>query len=128
MVDALAAGPDDLPSVRAALVGLDVERQRLEGELDAAKRRTAGGEAVLESVLDELLTSLGNVREVLGAGGSEERKTSGAELPQGDPNREDETTDRPGVVPHPPEFICHVGGGGRNRTSNTGLMRPLLCH
>jgi site-specific DNA recombinase len=76
LVDALAAGPEDLPPVRAALVGLDVERQRLEGELDAAKRRTAGGGAeALESVLDELLASLGNVREVLGAGEAEERRT-----------------------------------------------------
>lgn len=38
LLDVLAAGADDLPSVRTALVGLEREAHRLEGELARARR------------------------------------------------------------------------------------------
>ena len=37
-------------------------------------------------------------------------------------------TQRAGGAGAPLEPPAVVGGGGRTRTSDTGLMRPLLCH
>ena len=72
LVTALAAGSDDLPSVRAALVGL--ERERLETDLARAQERACPREDRREQVIADLVESLGNVRHVLEAGSAEERK------------------------------------------------------
>lgn len=73
LVTALAAGPDDLPSVRAALVELEPQRQRLEDQIREARMPRLGGER-REELIEALIESLGDVRQVLGAGGPEERK------------------------------------------------------
>ena len=74
LVDALAAGPEDLQPVRSALVRLDAERHRLERELDDTRRRESGGDQSPDAVIDGLVASLGDVREILAAGTPEERK------------------------------------------------------
>ncbi|PYM79958.1 MAG: hypothetical protein DME09_20385 [Candidatus Rokuibacteriota bacterium] len=74
LVDALAAGPEDLQPVRSALVRLDAERHRLERELDDARRQDSGGDQSPDAVLDGLVASLGNVHEALASGAPEERK------------------------------------------------------
>jgi len=75
LVEALASGPEDLPSVRAALASLETERARLEGELTRGRAKAApdatGG---LEEVVDRLLEVLHRVRDVLAAGTAEQRK------------------------------------------------------
>jgi septal ring factor EnvC (AmiA/AmiB activator) len=74
LIAALAAGSDDLPSVRGALAQLERDRERMERELvEAAKRATAGTDA-RDEVVAALLESLSNVREVLATGAPEERK------------------------------------------------------
>jgi hypothetical protein len=69
LVAALAAGPEDLPSVRATLAVLEGERVQLErGVREAATR------PVTDTLAAELIASLANVREVLDAGDPQERK------------------------------------------------------
>jgi hypothetical protein len=75
LVIALAAGSDDLPSVRSALVGLERERERLEQDLAHANERAARPyKDRPEQVIAALLESLGNIRHVLEAGSAEERR------------------------------------------------------
>jgi hypothetical protein len=74
LVAALAAGPEDLPSLRSALVALERERGRLADDLRAATARRPGG-AEREAIVTDLIASLGNVRAVLDEGTPEERKT-----------------------------------------------------
>jgi len=73
LVEALAAGPERLPSVRAALAGLERERERLERDLAAAQARGAMGGRP-DEIADELVAALGRFREVLSAGEPEEQK------------------------------------------------------
>lgn len=73
LVTALAAGTDDLPSVRTELAALERERERLEQELRASTAR-ASAAADREGLVTELIASLANVRDVLDAGEPEERK------------------------------------------------------
>jgi DNA invertase Pin-like site-specific DNA recombinase len=74
LVGALAAGTESLPSVRAALVGLEQERDRLGRELAAARARAQNGAAALDSIVDELVAAVERLRSVLDAGEPEERK------------------------------------------------------
>ena len=74
LVDALAAGPEDLQPARSALVRLDAERHRRERELDDARHQDSGGDQSPDAVLDGLVASLGNVHEALASGAPEERK------------------------------------------------------
>ncbi len=75
LVEALALGPDDLPSVRAALARLETERARLEGELTTIRAKAVSGVGQrLEDLLDALLRELHAVRDVLAAGAPEQRK------------------------------------------------------
>src|SRR5439155_12735510 len=73
LVATLAAGSEDLPSVRAALVDLKGERRGLEGQLAASVDRVATP-AHTEEIIDSLLDALGSVRDVLEAGDAEERR------------------------------------------------------
>ena len=75
LVTALAAGSDNLPSARPALVGLERERERLEQDLAHANERAARPHKDRpEQMIAALLESLGNIRHVLEAGSAEERK------------------------------------------------------
>ncbi len=74
LVTALAAGSDDLPSVRSALVELERERERLEKDLARAATRARPQVDRREQLIAEILESLANVRHVLEAGPAEERK------------------------------------------------------
>jgi hypothetical protein len=71
LVAALAAGPEDLPSVRATLAVLEGERVQLEGGVREAASRPVTDRAGL---VGEMIASLANVREVLDAGEPEERR------------------------------------------------------
>lgn len=73
LVGVLASGSEPMPSVRAALVGLERDRERLERELVAVQTREVTG-AGIEAVADELVTALTKVRDVLKEGEPEERK------------------------------------------------------
>jgi hypothetical protein len=75
LVDALAGGPEDLPSVRAALAGLERQRGRLEGQLAALarQRRQAEAESV-EATVDRLLEALADLRALLTVAEPEQRK------------------------------------------------------
>jgi DNA invertase Pin-like site-specific DNA recombinase len=73
LVDVAAAGSEDLPSVRAALVGLERERAGLEAEL-AETRARAGAPERSDAVAEALIESLSRSREILEAGDSEERR------------------------------------------------------
>ena len=59
--------------MRAALVGLERDRERVERELIAAQAREVTS-ADIEAVTGELVAALGKVRDVLEAGEPEERK------------------------------------------------------
>jgi hypothetical protein len=74
LVPVLASGADDLPSVRAALVGLERERERLEHDLARANERARPREDRRERVIADLVESLGDVRHVLETGSAEGRK------------------------------------------------------
>jgi hypothetical protein len=75
LVEALASGPEDLPSGRAALASLETERARLEGELTRARAKAApDGTRGLEEVVDKLREVLHRVRDMLAAGTAEQRK------------------------------------------------------
>ena len=73
LVSALAAGTEDLPSVRLALVALEREREGREAELAETTARAAGmGDP--EATVNALLESLSRSRDVLAAGDVEERR------------------------------------------------------
>src|SRR5262249_15788476 len=75
LVTALAAGTDDLRSVRAALVELERHREGIETDLaEAFKRVNARGEPRAD-VVATTIESLGSVRDLLASGSSEERKS-----------------------------------------------------
>ncbi len=75
LVDALASGGDNLPSVRTRLAELERERRSLEAELAQARSRTAGSTPnELEATVDALIEALQRFPEVLAAGEPEERK------------------------------------------------------
>src|SRR5712692_5546680 len=74
LVNALAEGDGDLPSVRVALTGLERQREALDRQLaDANESRAPDGQAV-EQIVQTLLESLDDMRSVLGNGGPEARK------------------------------------------------------
>ncbi len=73
LVQALAGGNDDLPSVRAALVDLEREAQRLERSLQAARARAGDAAAARIDAIAQALV-LGQVAGVLREGEPEERK------------------------------------------------------
>jgi alkanesulfonate monooxygenase SsuD/methylene tetrahydromethanopterin reductase-like flavin-dependent oxidoreductase (luciferase family) len=69
LVEVLASGPEDLPSVRGTVAALERERERLERDLDGVRvERRPGGQATLEGTVDQLLESLQSFRQVLQAG------------------------------------------------------------
>ena len=75
LVDALAAGSELMPSVRAAVVDLERERDRLERELIAAQARdVTTSPGAIDTAVNDLVAALANVRDVLEAGEPEERK------------------------------------------------------
>ena len=75
LVEALAAGTDDLPSVRAELARLELEREGLERGVQAARDRAVWVRSKdLAALADRLIDALGEFREVLKAGEPEERK------------------------------------------------------
>jgi hypothetical protein len=65
LVAALAAGTDDLPSVRAEIVALERERAQLERSLRQVASRPV---ADRDGLVTGLIASLANVREILDAG------------------------------------------------------------
>ena len=75
LVDALASGADNLPSVRTRLAELERERGSLEAELAQARCRTASSTPnELKTTVDTLIDALQRFPEVLAAGELEERK------------------------------------------------------
>jgi hypothetical protein len=75
LVTALAAGTDELPSLRSALASLERERARLERELAQSNdRRKLGGHG-RDQLVASLIEKLSGVRDVLTTGPAEERKT-----------------------------------------------------
>jgi hypothetical protein len=74
-VDALGAGPEDLPSVRTALARLERQRSRLEGQLAALaqQRRQPEAESV-EATVDRLLEALADLRALLTVAEPEQRR------------------------------------------------------
>jgi len=75
LVDALAAGPEDLPTVRRAVAALERERVRLEAQVVEARAavRPAGRQS-LQATVDGLLEALSRVGEILAAGTTEQRR------------------------------------------------------
>ena len=75
LVETLAAGPEDLPTVRRTLVTLERERARLKNQLDQA-RATPGGTGAdrLQGVVDDLLEGLSRLPAVLASGTVEQRR------------------------------------------------------
>jgi DNA invertase Pin-like site-specific DNA recombinase len=112
LVETLAAGTDQLPSVRAALVGLERERERLGHELAAARARGSYGSGRVEVIADELVSALNRLRDILNGGTSEERKAVVRAFLHG--ITIDKTTragDASVVSPAAPgRCTCHVGG------------------
>jgi hypothetical protein len=75
LVQALAGGTDELPSVRAALVDLERQAQRLERELQAARARAGdAAPAGVDAIAEALVHELSPVADVLREGEPEERK------------------------------------------------------
>lgn len=74
LVTALAAGTDDLPSVRTALTSLERERTALERELAQSTDRRNLNEQGREQLVITLIDRLAQVRDVLATGPAEERK------------------------------------------------------
>lgn len=76
LVDALAAGPEDLRSVRGALVELEREQDRLETAIAGARRAAAAAsdDATVDRTVGTLLERLHDFRRVLETGEPEERK------------------------------------------------------
>jgi len=76
LVEALAAGPEDLRSVRGALVELEREQDRLEAAIAGARRAAAAAsdDATFERTVGTLLETLHDFRQVLDTGEPEERK------------------------------------------------------
>jgi predicted site-specific integrase-resolvase len=63
LVDALAAGSEPMPSVRAAVVDLEHERDRLERELISAQARdVTTSPAAIDMAVNDLMVALANVR------------------------------------------------------------------
>ena len=63
-----------MPSVRAALVGLERERERLERDLAAPQARDVTSPGGIGGTVEELVAALAKLRDVLEAGEPEERK------------------------------------------------------
>ena len=72
-VEALTTGSEPMPSVRAALVGLERERERVERNLAAAQARDVTPTGI-EVIVHELGAALARLRDVLETGEPEERK------------------------------------------------------
>ena len=66
-MEALTAGSAPMPSVRAALVGLARERERLERDLAAAQARDVTPTGI-EMIVHELVAALARLRDVLETG------------------------------------------------------------
>jgi hypothetical protein len=75
LVDALAAGPDDLPSVRASLAGLERERAGLEDRLTWTRLTVRpAGHGDLQATAERMLEALHPLRALLDEGTVEERR------------------------------------------------------
>ena len=74
LVDALAGGSEDLPSVRARLGELERERRSIETEVGQARARAAACPEDLEATIDALIEALDRLPDVLATGEPEERK------------------------------------------------------
>ena len=77
LVDALAAGPDDLPTVRATLAGLERERTGFEDRTspDPPRLGAQTGPGGLQATAERLLEALHPLRALLALGTVEERRT-----------------------------------------------------
>ncbi len=73
LVEALAAGPDDLLSVRAALVALERERARLSRDL-ADTRARSGPRPATEAAVEATLAAPERLPEILATGDQEDRR------------------------------------------------------
>jgi len=73
LIELSAAGQEEIPSVRAALVRLEREREGLEAELTETTAR-ADSVGNIDAMAATLIEALGTSREVLAAGAPEERK------------------------------------------------------
>jgi DNA invertase Pin-like site-specific DNA recombinase len=73
LVDALADGTD-IPAVRARLVDLERERNRLEHELARARRVATATTQHVDAAADAMVEAVGRFGEVLEAGQPDERK------------------------------------------------------
>jgi site-specific DNA recombinase len=75
LVDALASGTGELPSVRARLLELEHERSRLEAEARAAQARAIAARPERRyGLVSSLIDALARFRDVVAAGEPEERK------------------------------------------------------
>ncbi len=74
LVDALAEGESDLPSIRVALTGLERQRDALERQLADPTASCPQDGRSDEQLAQTLVESLGNIRTALANGGPEERK------------------------------------------------------
>jgi DNA invertase Pin-like site-specific DNA recombinase len=74
LVEALAAGPDELPSVTTKLAELERDRRFLEIELARVRIQAAAEPADLTTIVDKLLDALSRLAEVLATGEPKERK------------------------------------------------------
>jgi hypothetical protein len=73
LVAVIAAGPEDLPSIRTALLGLERERAGIEAELAEAMARATRPED-RDAAVEVMLESLNRSRELLEAADVEERR------------------------------------------------------
>ena len=73
IVAAIGGGTEELPSLRAALVRLEREREGLETELETTTARMTPGEQT-EAIVETLMSAVSSSRETLDAGEPEERK------------------------------------------------------
>ena len=73
LVAAVAAGTEEMPTLRSMIVALEQERARLLGELNAVRAR-GGAANDREAIITGLVTSIGQVGDILNSGDPEERR------------------------------------------------------
>jgi Recombinase/Recombinase zinc beta ribbon domain len=116
LVGALADGPDDLSSVRGALVDLERARRRIERESEQA-RSIVSDWAEMDAIADELLEKLGRFGEApqgRRAGGAKGRREG---FPSGNQDREGgEAGDSTVAPPASSRAFSYDGGAEECRT------------
>jgi hypothetical protein len=107
----VAAGTDDLPSVRAEIVTLERER----GHLERTMREVASRPVIdRDGLVTELIDSLANVREIFDAGEPDDRKAVVRSFLARDPSRPRRRPGGAALVSAAADCMGQVSGGGRN--------------